>query len=242
MIYFMQFVSFYAWGEKIIFLCSLLIRPLLYYVFDVRPEHNHTIFNHPLPFVASQSTIVGTISRWRQYVMARRAQVSVARVEREVKHARASAGRKRLFGRQRMRGEGNITMDRTELIWGIGDKWNWLWIVSSVEIWYYSSLHQIACFKVTAKSYNVAARTAEPKLVKTAQNSQRSNAVLVPSSGWLRCLGSWNCPHLLRHTRRSNRPDDGGSKHLWIVGKILPDYTAQQPRSQRSLYSPPWEP
>jgi hypothetical protein len=27
-------------------------------------------------------------------------------------------------------------------------------------------------------------------------------------------------------------PDDGGSKHLWNVGKLLPDYTAQQPRRQ----------
>jgi hypothetical protein len=29
-------------------------------------------------------------------------------------------------------------------------------------------------------------------------------------------------------------PDDGGSKHLWNVGKLLPDYTAQQPRRQPS--------
>jgi hypothetical protein len=35
--------------------------------------------------------------------------------------------------------------------------------------------------------------------------------------------------------------DDGGSKHLWNVGKLLPDYTAQQPRRQPSSYSPPWE-
>jgi hypothetical protein len=25
---------------------------------------------------------------------------------------------------------------------------------------------------------------------------------------------------------------DGGNKHLWNVGKILPDYTEQQPRKQ----------
>jgi hypothetical protein len=36
--------------------------------------------------------------------------------------------------------------------------------------------------------------------------------------------------------------DDGGSKHLWNVGKLLPDYTAQQPGRQPSSYSPPWEP
>jgi hypothetical protein len=37
-------------------------------------------------------------------------------------------------------------------------------------------------------------------------------------------------------------PDDGGSKYLWNVGKLLPDYTALQPRRQPSLYSLPWEP
>jgi hypothetical protein len=28
----------------------------------------------------------------------------------------------------------------------------------------------------------------------------------------------------------THRPDDGGSEYLWNVGKLLPDYTAQQPR------------
>jgi hypothetical protein len=36
--------------------------------------------------------------------------------------------------------------------------------------------------------------------------------------------------------------DDGGSKHLWNVSKLLPDYTAQQPRRQSCSYSPLWEP
>jgi hypothetical protein len=31
-------------------------------------------------------------------------------------------------------------------------------------------------------------------------------------------------------------------KHLWNVGKLLPDYTAQHPRRQPSSYSPPWKP
>jgi hypothetical protein len=31
-----------------------------------------------------------------------------------------------------------------------------------------------------------------------------------------------------------NRPDDGGSKDLWNVGKLLPDYTVLQPRRQQS--------
>jgi hypothetical protein len=38
-----------------------------------------------------------------------------------------------------------------------------------------------------------------------------------------------------------HRPDDGGSKNIWNVGKLLPDYTALQPRRQPSSYSPPWE-
>jgi hypothetical protein len=59
----MQFMKYFAWGANVIAFCSLLIRPLLRYVVDVRPERNHTIFNHPPPFVASQSREVGTISR-----------------------------------------------------------------------------------------------------------------------------------------------------------------------------------
>jgi hypothetical protein len=31
-----------------------------------------------------------------------------------------------------------------------------------------------------------------------------------------------------------HRPDEGDSKHLCNVGKLLPDYTAQQPRRQPS--------
>jgi hypothetical protein len=40
---------------------------------------------------------------------------------------------------------------------------------------------------------------------------------------------------------RGHRPDDGGSKDLRNVGKLLPDYTVLQPRRQPSSYSPPWE-
>jgi hypothetical protein len=39
-----------------------------------------------------------------------------------------------------------------------------------------------------------------------------------------------------------DRPDDGGSKDLWNVGKLLLDYTVLEPRRQPSSYSPPWEP
>jgi hypothetical protein len=39
-----------------------------------------------------------------------------------------------------------------------------------------------------------------------------------------------------------HHPDDGGSKDLRNVGKLLPDYTALQPRRQPSSCSLPWEP
>jgi hypothetical protein len=38
------------------------------------------------------------------------------------------------------------------------------------------------------------------------------------------------------------RPDDGGSKDPWNVGKLIPDNTALQPTRQPLSYSPPWEP
>jgi hypothetical protein len=40
----------------------------------------------------------------------------------------------------------------------------------------------------------------------------------------------------------NHRPDEGGSKHLWNVGQLLPDYTAQYPRRLLPSYSPPLEP
>jgi hypothetical protein len=45
-----------------------------------------------------------------------------------------------------------------------------LFSFNELVLLYYSTRHQIACFKVTVKSYNVATRTAEPRRVKTAQN------------------------------------------------------------------------
>jgi hypothetical protein len=44
------------------------------------------------------------------------------------------------------------------------------------------------------------------------------------------------------HHQGTHRPNDGGSKHLWNVGKLLLDYTEQEPRRLSSSYSPPWEP
>jgi hypothetical protein len=43
-------------------------------------------------------------------------------------------------------------------------------------------------------------------------------------------------PCCLQH--QGDRPDDGGSKDLWNVGKLLPDYTVLQPRiKQSSMYA-----
>jgi hypothetical protein len=32
----------------------------------------------------------------------------------------------------------------------------------------------------------------------------------------------------------SSGPDDGGRKHLWNIGKLLPDYSGQHPKTQSS--------
>jgi hypothetical protein len=61
------------------------------------------------------------------------------------------------------------------------------------------------------------------------------------------CLRHQGCTVLLPRRQLytdqfTHRPDDGGSKDLWNVGKFLPDYMVLQPRRQQSSYSPPWEP
>jgi hypothetical protein len=52
-------------------------------------------------------------------------------------------------------------------------------------------------------------------------------------------------PHILYFIDKlisfAHRPHDGDSKDLWNVGKLLPDYTALQPRRQPSSYSTPCE-
>jgi len=42
-------------------------------------------------------------------------------------------------------------------------------------------------------------------------------------------------------TTRAMSPENGGSKHLWNVDQLLPEYTAQHSRRQTSC-SPLWEP
>jgi hypothetical protein len=64
------------------------------------------------------------------------------------------------------------------------------------------------------------------------------------SSGLLRHAVRENFPYLkpISRARLTHRPHDGGRKHLWNVGKRLPDYTTQHPRRQPSSYSPSWGP
>jgi hypothetical protein len=59
--------------------------------------------------------------------------------------------------------------------------------------------------------------------------------------GYRRFRGS-RCFHHQDDENIRSSPDDGGSKHLWNVGKLLPDHTAHYPRRQPSSYSPQWEP
>jgi hypothetical protein len=74
----------------------------------------------------------------------------------------------------------------SEVLTAVSTKMAVFWVVAPCSlVLIYSSRQQTACFKVTAKSYNVATRTAEPRRVKTTQNAQRSktsNAVLVTQS------------------------------------------------------------
>jgi hypothetical protein len=49
---------------------------------------------------------------------------------------------------------------------------------------------------------------------------------------WRRVL-RWPSSGLLRRVK-THCPDDGGNNHLWNVGKLVPDYTAQQSRKQPS--------
>jgi hypothetical protein len=71
---------------------------------------------------------------------------------------------------------------------------------------------------------------------------QRQNHKLIKSSGAMSRVirlkitdvSGTICPH--------HQGDDGGSKHIWNVCKLLPDYTVQHHRRQSSSYSPPWKP
>jgi hypothetical protein len=62
-----------------------------------------------------------------------------------------------------------------------------------------------------------------------------------PVGCFLGCCVVWYGRSLLTF-QRCLLPPSSGRWHIWNVGKQLPDYTAQQPRTQPSSYSPPWEP
>jgi hypothetical protein len=49
-------------------------------------------------------------------------------------------------------------------------------------------------------------------------------------------------PCSLVEVYHGNHPYDGGSKYLWNVGKLLPDYMVLQPIRQPPSCLPPWEP
>jgi hypothetical protein len=59
---------------------------------------------------------------------------------------------------------------------------------------------------------------------------------------WWYFKSPWRRVWIWQPYRMIYRPDDGSSKQLWKVGKLLRDYTAQYPWRLLSSYSPPWEP
>jgi hypothetical protein len=67
------------------------------------------------------------------------------------------------------------------------------------------------------------------KIFLTYFRSQKKSKLMTSPS----CLS----PHLLTH-----RPDDGGSTHLWNVGRHRFENTAVHPRRLWTSYSSPWEP
>jgi hypothetical protein len=70
-----------------------------------------------------------------------------------------------------------------------------------------------ACFNVRRRSEQIG--------TQTNQNHHVEIQVLTAAS--TKMIIFWDVvPCSLTH-----RPDDGGSKHLWNVGKFLPDYMAQ---------------
>jgi hypothetical protein len=85
---------------------------------------------------------------------------------------------------------------------------------------------------VTDVSY-VPAASIIGAISKPLQRKLTNVSAVPDMSPYLNLIVGAHCTH---------RADDGGSKHLWNVVKFLPHYTAQQPRWQPLLYSPPWEP
>jgi ABC-type nickel/cobalt efflux system permease component RcnA len=63
---------------------------------------------------------------------------------------------------------------------------------------------------------------------------------VVAPCGLVQVYHCFRSPFRRHHQGRHHRSDDGPSKNLWNIGKLIPDCTALQPRRQPSTYSPPW--
>jgi hypothetical protein len=91
----------------------------------------------------------------------------------------------------------------------------------------------LVCYQPHPYRYNHAKNTAcnkncEIRIVSWDLKFSRRRVWRWLSSGLLRRV-VWSGDE--------HRRDDGGSKHLWNVGKLLSDYTAQQPRRRPSSYN-----
>jgi hypothetical protein len=105
---------------------------------------------------------------------------------------------------------------------------------------------------------NMKIRLRHSNFGKTIGNKTNTSVGTSTAVAWLSNVWNFNIPKtkdLVEKVQFFNKytpakmavfclhlPDDGGSKDLWNVCKLLPDDTAQQPRRQPSSYSPPWEP
>jgi hypothetical protein len=130
-----------------------------------------------------------------------------------------------------------------------GHQWNILQAMGSVTKfkvglfkWFVSSQNLLSNLMVTIFIYYCMDSTR-----KNAIYSKRIDEISSSHGGEWRWLSSGLRPpcSLVDVYRRfrgacyfhhQGRPDDGGNKHLWNFGKLLPDYKAQQPRRQSSTY------
>jgi hypothetical protein len=83
---------------------------------------------------------------------------------------------------------------------------------------------------------NLKCHTERRTVISWCASSSLKDVILLEDGCLLGCSAVWSGRSL------PTRPDDGGSKVLWNVGKLLPDYTVLQSRRQPFSYSPPWEP
>jgi hypothetical protein len=67
-----------------------------------------------------------------------------------------------------------------------------------------------------------------PLLLNPFQTVPNINSISSPWRITLRIVNKTRTESLLHYLQGADRPDDGGSKYLWKVGKLLPDYTTQK--------------